>query len=97
MKAFMACLLYYNMDVILVMRQFLSDNYTGEHINIPQIIASIKPFVDANLLLHCERVMLSGCPFKMNDETSRGNAIMYLHKGNNPSIKNNLPTAMVGM
>jgi hypothetical protein len=41
--------------------------------------------------------MLSGCPSKMNYETSRDNALLYLHKGNNPSIKNNLPSVMKTM
>ena len=96
MKAFVACLFYYNLDVSLVMR-FLSNNYTGEYRDVPQIIARIRPFVDADLLLHFERVMLSGCPNKMNYETSRENALLYWRKGNNPSIKNNLAKVMKTM
>ena len=93
MKAFVSCLFYYDMDVSLVMR-FLSNNYTGEHRNVTQIVDRIRPFVDDDLLLHFERVMLSGCPNKMVSETSRENALLYWRKGNNPSIKNNLKKVM---
>ena len=37
MKAFVSCLFHYDMDVGLVMR-FLSNNYTGEHRNVTQVV-----------------------------------------------------------
>ena len=74
--AMLACLIYYDFDVSLLMR-YLGNNYTASHRNVGEIVKKIRPYVDEDLVQHYIRVMTVGCPNHMVAETSRNNAMQY--------------------
>jgi hypothetical protein len=95
--AFLACLLHYNLSVASTI-WFLSNNYTGAYRNIPSIVNSLHSHgIAESLILHYSHVMTVGCSNHLNSSTSRDNALLYLRKGNHPSIRAKMDQVMTTM
>ena len=96
-KAMLACLMHYNLDVSLLLR-YLGHNYTGEHRDTKETVSILRSYnIEEDLINRFSDLMTQGCPSKLNAETTRENAFHYWQQGNNPSIKRHLLSVMKTM
>jgi hypothetical protein len=80
--ALTAALLYFNLDVSLMMR-YLGNNYTGEYREVPQVASTLCHLkVNKTLIQKYIHMMATGCPNHFNADTSRSNALLYWRQGN---------------
>ena len=97
MKAMLACLLHYNLDVSLLMR-YLGGNYVGAHRDTERTVAKLRTHgISEPLISQYKRVMDTGCPRIFNTTITRENALKYWRAGNNPSIGKKLAQVMKTM
>ena len=96
-KMFMACLFHYDLSVANVMR-YVGDEYTGGYRDVQETIEILKEHgIDEYLLELYARVMLVGAPAHFNYESSRENALLHWRKGNDKSIRANMPVVEKAM
>ena len=93
----LACLLHYNLDVLLLMR-YLGGNYVGAHRDVDKTAETLqKHGVPEDLIRQYRRVMTVGCPRIFNTTITRENALKYWRAGNNPSISKKLDSVLKTM
>jgi hypothetical protein len=89
--ALTAALLYFNLDMSLLMR-YLRNNYTGEYREVQQVATKLHHLkVDEALIQKYIGVMATGCPNHFNAETLHANTLLYWRQGDGPTIVKKLP------
>ena len=66
--------------------RFLSNNYTADYRNVPEIMNNIRGIVDKDTCDDVERNFTSGCPNKSSGHISHRNCMDYKNYGNHKSV-----------
>ena len=83
-----ACLLHFDGDVATVVR-WIGGHHTNAHLNPPEILAKLRPIIDADIWSDLHRILTSGAPAVCNATASETNFQAFLTYGNHSSVSDN--------
>ena len=86
-----ACLLHFNGDVATMVR-WIGGPHVNEHLNVPAILALLKPIVDPDIYDDVKRIYTFGAPAFCNASATEANFQAFLQYGNHQSVTQNQDT-----
>jgi hypothetical protein len=76
------------LDFGLVTR-YLGHEFTGKWRNVEAIVQCVSPLIDSQDVEHIKRNLTKGCPAEFDFEEEHDNKMLFLERGNEPSVEKN--------
>ena len=83
-----AAAVYYGLDFGLV-THYLGHEFTGKWRNVEVIMQRVSPLIDPQDAEHIKRILTEGCPAEFDFEEEHDNKMLFLERGNEPSVEQN--------
>ena len=85
-----ACAVHYDLDFGLVIR-YMAAEYTADWRDTEAILEAVKDLISDADYEHMKRILEFGCPAEFNWDEPAENKMIFLRRGNHPSIKTHMP------